>query len=225
MLALAGVAWLLGRRGRSEERTFYDLGAPDEHLAAEPAPARAAPARPVAPQPGLAAAPAPRAAIELAVHPRRAGLNLLSATAEVEVELVNAGALPAQDIAVDVRLLGARAGHDELLASHFAEPIARPVTARFALLPGEQRSVRAVAALPRDAMEPLVAGGRPMFVPVVAVNVLYGWEAEGRGQSAAAWVVGIAREGTDKLAPFWLDVQPRMHEELGAREHGLAVRQ
>ena len=83
--------------------------------------------------------------------------------------------------------------------------------------------MRVVAALALASVEPLVARGRAMLVPVVAVNAVYRWAGGEAGQTARAFVVGVEREGQAKLAPFWLDAL-RMHEQLAARPHTLAVR-
>ena len=85
------------------------------------------------------------------------------------------------------------------------------------------RNVATVAAIALAHVEPLVARGRAMLVPVVAVNAVYRWAADGAGQTAAAFVIGVEREGQLKLAPFWLDA-PRMYEQLAARPPALADR-
>ena len=57
-----------------------------------------------------------------------------------------------------------------------------------------------------------------MFVPLVAAIAQYG--AGGTPATAArSFAVGIAREGTDKLAPFWLDTPAAMQDRVAARPH------
>ena len=63
-----------------------------------------------------------------------------------------------------------------------------------------------------------------MFVPIVAINVLYDRGDGGTGQTAAAFAIGIERAGAEKLGPFWLDQPNMMHETLGQRPHALALR-
>lgn len=173
----------------------------------------------------LARAPAPAARpwIDIDIQPRRGGLNLLSATVELEIVVRNTGEAASDAVLVEAALLPARSDQASELSALFARPVARPATPGFALDPGEQRRVRAVAALPLAQVEPLVARGRAMLVPVVAVNAVYRWGEGNAGQTAAAFVVGVEREGQAKLAPFWLDA-PRMHDRLAARAHGVAVR-
>lgn len=166
--------------------------------------------------------PAERATLALSLAPRRAGLNLLSATVEAELTVRNHGTVPAQAIRIGAVLTGATPGQGGEVASLFAQPVGRPATPPFALAPGEERKVRLVVALPRADMQPLEAGGRALIVPVVAVNVLY--DAGGMdGQSANAFAIGIERVDSAKLAPFWLDQPARMYDGLGIRPYGAAI--
>ena len=161
--------------------------------------------------------------IELDVYPRRGGLNLLSATVELEITVRNTGDAATDAVLVEAVLLPARSGQEDELGALFARPVARPATPAFALAPGEERRLRVVAALALAGVEPLVVHGRAMLVPVVAVNAVYRWAGSEAGQTAGAVVVGVEREEQAKLAPFWLDA-PQMHEQLAARPHTLAVR-
>ena len=170
-----------------------------------------------------APAPAARPWIEFDIHPRRGGLNLLSATVELEIAVRNSGEVATDAVLIEATLLPARSGGESEFAALFARPVSRPATPAFALAPGEERRLRVVAALALAHVEPMVARGRAMLVPVVAVNAVYRWAAGEAGQTAAAFVIGVEREGQAKLAPFWLDA-PGMHERLAARPHTPAVR-
>lgn len=181
------------------------------------APSRAAPAEPAT------AAPEPRAHVSAVLSVRRAGINLFSATAEVEVALANTGEGAAAGVSVGLHLLGASAEQDRALGELFAAPPPRPAAPPFALAPGETRTIRATLALSRAAIVPLSAGDRPMFVPVVAVDVRYELPGGGQGQTAAAYLIGATRPDSDKLAPFWLDAPPRTLDEVAARPHALSI--
>ena len=200
-LLLLGAALLLLRRRRG----------PDD-LAADAIDAPAAAAPP----------PVARARLAIGVRSTRAGLNLLTATVDGEVTITNTGDAPAHDIRTAVGLLSAHAGADADLADLAAQPIGRPATPPFSLAPGEERRFRAVAALPHDAIRPMTAAGRPMFVPLVAVAVRYRDEAAER-QVAQGFVVGIERVDSAKLAPLWLDVPPRSFDNVAARPHAGAI--
>ncbi len=200
---------------------------------ASPAPIVAAPSVPAQ---GLAATPAPkfleprskatpvsprvaRARLTCELRPLRAGLNLLSATVECELVVTNIGDAPAAAIRSGVTLLTAHAGQDTDLAQFNAAPIVRPSAQPFALAPGETRTIRTVTAIARDAIRTMTAANRPMFVPVVASNILYTTEGND-AQAAQAWVIGIERVDSAKLAPFWLDAPARMYTTIAARPHG-----
>lgn len=168
----------------------------------------------------------------MVLQPRRAGLNLLSATVEAELVVRNEGPMPASAIRIGAALIGAATGPPGDVAPLFAQPVVRPITPPFALAPGEERRVRLVVARPRADIEPLQAGGRAMFVPVVAVNLLYdaggvdagGVEAGGvEGQTAQAFAVGVERVDSAKLAPLWLDQPPRMYDAIGTRPYAVAI--
>lgn len=184
----------------------------------------ASPATP--PPPAPAPTPAPvgdRGRLSLSLHPRRAGLNLLSATVEAELVVRNDGSAPAQAIRIGAALIGATPGQGDEIAPVFDQPVVRPATPPFALGPGEERRIRLVVAQARADIVPLTAGGRTLFVPVVAVNALYDAGAGIAGQSARGFAVGVERVDSAKLAPFWLDQPARMHEQLAVRPYGAGV--
>jgi hypothetical protein len=164
-----------------------------------------------------------RARLSLALHPRRAGLNLLSATVEAELVVRNDGAVPASAIRIGATLIGATPGQGDDIAPVFTQPVGRPAAPPFALAPGEERRLRLVVAQPRAEIVSLTAGGRTLFVPVVAINALYEAAPGVEGQSGRGFAVGVERVDSAKLAPFWLDQPARMHEQLAVRPYGAGV--
>ncbi|MEG8057845.1 hypothetical protein [Sphingomonas faeni] len=163
---------------------------------------------------------AARARLTCELRPLRAGLNLLSATVECELVVTNTGTASAEAIRTGVALLTAHADQDQDLAQFNAAPVMRPVAPPFALAPGETRTIRTVTAIAREAIRTMTAANRPMFVPVVATNILY-VTAGDEAQTARAWVVGIERVDSAKLAPFWLDAPARMYTTVAARPHAV----
>ncbi len=161
-----------------------------------------------------------RARLTCELRPLRAGLNLLSATVECELVVTNTGTASAEAIRTGVALLTAHADQDQDLAQFNAAPVMRPVAPPFTLAPGETRTIRTVTAIAREAIRTMTAANRPMFVPVVATNILY-VTAGDEAQTARAWVVGIERVDSAKLAPFWLDAPARMYTTVAARPHAV----
>jgi hypothetical protein len=145
----------------------------------------------------------------------RSGINLVTATADVIVTVRNTSDVPATGVAVEVRLLSAQPGLDSVIATIFGGPVGKPAIAPFTLAPGETKRVRTLATMPRDAITVLQAGGRPMFVPVLAIRAVH----EG-AQTTSVHALGIDRPGQAKLGPFWLDQPPRMYDTIGVRPHG-----
>ncbi len=164
----------------------------------------------------------PRAMIDLSLRPIRAGLNMLSATVEAELTVVNTGDALATDIRIALALFSAHAGQDAELTDHLAQPILRPAVPPFALAPGETRTARIVVALPRTQIIPMTAANRPMFVPIVAANCLYDTAAIA-AQTAQRFAIGIQRVDSPKLAPFWLDIPAKMQDQVAARPHAPAL--
>ncbi|WP_277979913.1 hypothetical protein [Sphingomonas phyllosphaerae] len=229
LVLLVGVALLLWRRrrngpsdGDADEVAVAPITAePRAHRPPSEPASRIAPV-PSGPTPASPAVGAPRARLTLALRPRRGGINLVTATLDAELEIVNAGDAPAGAVQVAARLLSAHRDQQAELDALFAEPGVRPAVMPFALAPGEGRVLPLLLTLPRGAIRPIDMGGRAMFVPVAAVDVRYASGAA-KAQSAAAFAVGVERDGAAKLAPFWLDGPARMHETLGARPHGEPV--
>ena len=212
-LSLAALAYwaLVRRRSAARSERWVEEPIPSE----PPAPAPiVVPVRPSGPQ----------ASLTVALRPIRAGLNLLSATVEAEVVVGNTGDAAATQVRLHAALLSAHAAQEAELAAVYAAPPGRPAAPAFALAPGEERRVRIVVALSRESVRSIDVGGRPMFVPLVAIDLRYAADEDGtaarRGQ---AFIVGIERVDSAKLAPFWLDGPLRMHDQVAARGQGPAV--
>ncbi len=113
------------------------------------------------------------------------------------------------------RLASATDRPERFMGIHFMNPV--PVMKLVEL-------VRGIATLPREAIVALTAAGRPMFVPVVALNLLYDAGAGTPGQTTAAFAIGVERPDGGKLGPLWLDEPARMHDAIGIRAHGTTVK-
>lgn len=232
------IAFFLWRRRR--------VAAEAAEVAQRPAPARfvppSPPAAPVEPEPAPLPEPSPpspaaapqflerpapseRAWLDLAaptVH--RAGVNLVTATADVSLTVRNEGSAPARDIRLAILLTSAQPGQDAVLDALYAEPVARPIVPPFTLAPGDEKVVRGLATMPREAIVALSAADRPMFVPVVALNAVYDAAGGAPGQTTAAFAVGVERADGAKLAPMWLDEPSRMYDAIAIRAHGTTVK-
>lgn len=219
-LALAIAVVAMGRRRRA---ALADLAS------AAPAPAELVPERPMPvvapvpqPVPAAPATPAPRPEMELGLHIHQAGTTDAGAAVDFEIALRNGGAVTARDIRLAVRLLAAGAGQEAQLAAILNARPDRPFTPPFALDPGADAAFRATVALARDKLTALDVGGRPAFVPILALIADYRWEG-GQSGMGAAYLLGVERPGIARLAPFPLDRPPEMLAPIGIRQHGEVV--
>jgi len=192
-----------------------DWIAPDQ-VAPPPAPAPVAPPRHL---PGTRARPR----LEIGFTPRSAGLNGINAAVDYDLLIRNAGDLPAEQVQLRVELITAGEVHDAELQARLGEPIDKPMIAPFTLAAGQQRPLRALAQLPKSAINIVTVQGRPMFVPIVAIDLRYRWP-DGDGQTAQSFVIGVAPKAGERMRPFWLDVAPRMYDTVTARPHAVAAR-
>ena len=164
--------------------------------------------------------------LDLDIQLRRAGTNLMSAAVEYSILIRNVGAATATAVHLDVRLLSAGPAQDATIAALFQMPITRPATAPFDLEPEMTVDLGGMALHPKETLEVMTMGERTLFVPVLTVNVTYGWAAEGgqgQGQTARSYVIGIDRGGEAKLQPFRLDSAARMYDTVGALAYTTAV--
>jgi len=169
------------------------------------------------------AMPAARATLDIELYAKRAGTNLLSAAVEYDIVVSNIGNAIAQGIQVDVRLLSAGVEQDGWIGSLFSSPIERPITAAFDLPPKGGIELSGMAMMPKEMVSVMTVQDRQLFVPVLTINLLYGWEG-GTGQTATSYVVGIDRGEGAKLAPFRLDSAPRMHGGVSTLPYTVSLR-
>jgi hypothetical protein len=221
----AGGAFLFWRN-RSREAF---AGGPhiDAFVAPEPAPAPRA--RPAAPPEAAPPRPSPgivstrlRPWVEIGIQPLRCVLDGEKVTFEFDLELFNSGSAPARGVLAEASLLNAGAQQGQEIGRFFANPVGEgeriPVIA-----PLQRLALKTQVSIPRELVVPYDMAGRQVFVPLIAFNALYDWSA-GHGQTSAAYLLGRDTKG-EKLAPFRLDVGPRIFRGLAARLLPDGVRQ
>jgi hypothetical protein len=223
----AGGAFLFWRN-RSREAF---AGGPhfDAYVAPEPVP-RPRPAPAPAPAPAPKAPPPPagivstrlRPWLELAFEPVRCVLDEEKVTFEFEIGLFNSGSAPARDVLIEATLLNAGPNQYGEVAAFFARPVGQGQ--RIAAIPPLQRmSLRTQVSAPRNQMQIFQAGGRQVIVPLIAFNTLYRWGVVSEGQTSASFLLGRDTKG-EKLAPFHVDLGPRVFRGLGVRALPQSVR-
>lgn len=163
------------------------------------------------------------AMLDVELRAKRAGTNLLSAAVDYEIVVRNSGGGPARAVQADVRLLSAGAEQDGWIRSLFSTPIERPITPPFDLPPDSAITLSGMAMMPKEMLSVMTVQGRVLFVPVLAINLLYDRGGD-TGQTAASFVVGIDRGEGVKMAPFRLDSGPRMQADVTTLPYTVAVR-
>lgn len=223
-VALAGAGGFLFWRNRSREAF---AGGPQIHafVAPEPAPAPRAPAPPEATAPRPAAGIVStrlRPWVEIGFQPLRCILDDGKVTLEFELELFNSGSAPARAVLAEASLFNAGAQQELEIGRFFANPVGKGD--RIPVIPPLQRfALKTQVSMPREMLVSYEIGGRRLFVPLIAFNVLYD-RSGAEGQTSAAYLLGRDTKG-EKLGPFRLDLGPHIFRGLAARPLPDGVRQ
>lgn len=195
--ALAGLAgWLLLRRS---EPAYEDC---DEPVAAVAPPAPPPPPPPPAPAPTEPVAAVAVEPFEITVSPVRIDVTETEAVIELELLIANLQDAPAENIRLALAIVSARPEQDVVSAGFHAQP-SEPVGAPFDLQPGAGGRIPVRLSLPRERIHVVEVAGRPMFVPMLMVELRW------RGglslkRFGADFMLGTAGQG-GKLGPIWLD--------------------
>jgi hypothetical protein len=221
----AGGAFLFWRTHRSAGALAGGVQV-DAFVAPEPSPLapRAAPqpVPPVIPTPPVGVVSTRlRPWIDLAFQPGRCIIEDDKVTFEFEVAVQNSGNALARAVLIEASLMNAGPYQDRELAAFFGAPVGEgdriPV-----IPPLKSVLVKTQVVAPRSNVRLLEIGGRQVFVPLIAFNALYSW-GSGDGQTSSSYLLGRDTKG-QKLAPFRLDVGPRIVRSVGARPLPIAVR-
>lgn len=215
----AGGAFLFYRRRHGREAfaggpPVDAFTAPEPEAAAPaPRPAPAPPTRPPSSVPGLVSTRL-RPWVDIAFHPLRCIVEDKQVTVEFELELLNSGSAPARAVLVEATLFNAGPDQDAEIGRFFANPVGQGDRIA-SIQPLKRMVLRPRVVIAREHVQVFEVGGRKVFVPLIAFNALYKW-GSGEGQSSVSYLVGRDTQG-EKLAPFRLDLGPRIFRGLGSR--------
>jgi hypothetical protein len=203
-----------------------------------PAPAKPAVGRPVAAQPAPAPAPAASAGtggvVGLAIRPwlnlefipDRAAATQTEAVVQYELLIKNVGNMIAGNIRVAARMFNAGADQDEQINAFFSQPIGtgRAVSKVLAIPPRKGARLRSAVSMSNEEVREISVQGRRLFIPLVAINILYEWGNGRVGQTAASYLVGREPDAPEgKMGPFRLDLGPRVYRSVGQRPNNAAL--
>ena len=159
--------------------------------------------------------------VEVNMRPLRCTVTEAEVTFEFELDLFNSGSAPARDILVEAVMVNAGENQDQDLAAFFSRPPG-PGQRIDVIAPLSRTAFTTQVVVSRDHVRVVDMGGRQVFVPLLAFNAFYR-RGTGEGQSSVTYLVGPAAKG-EKLAPFRVDLGPRMFDALAARMLPLGVR-
>lgn len=225
--AAGAAAWyFLWQRPRSRlavAGSISTFDAPSIKPVPPPAPPRATPRPTTPPQPKPAGIVSTRLRpwLDLQFTPRRIVVDEEKAMIEFELALFNSGNALARDILVEGALFNAGPMQEQQIGGFFQNPVGEGQRVPL-LAPLQRLDLASAIILPRSQLHPLEFEGRPLFVPLAAFNALYRWGTSS-GQTSASYLVGKVTSG-EKLAPFRLDLAPRVFRRLAGREHEIRVR-
>ena len=199
-----------------------------------PVPATSRPVvQPPVPTPAASAAAAPahplvtraadelRAVVAMALDVRSIRFAADHVAVGFALHLINQGTAPATGLMVRIALNQGSAMTEPVLARFFEGAGGSVLRDDMALAVGAGEELSTEVMLPRATIEPLMIGGKPMLVPVIAFDVTYHWDGEGEafGQNAGSFVLGREQgtSGSEKLAPLPLDRPTYAVDRPGAR--------
>ncbi|HEV7660997.1 MAG TPA: hypothetical protein VGO55_14250 [Allosphingosinicella sp.] len=170
--------------------------------------------------------PVPRPWLELELKAERLASTDAESVVQFELEIVNAGTAPARNLRVDVKMFNAGQEQDKEIGAFFR--IAGRESTKCSL-PGVHAdttvAIKGEVAMARADMRAVVLENKYLFVPVIAVNVLYDWGDGRTGQTSKSYVVGRELEQPSaKMGAFRVDQGPRIWRTVGQRQHKLARR-
>lgn len=162
-----------------------------------------------------------RPVLELELAPARCVIDQQQAIIEFTITAMNSGNAPARDVRIEVALINAGPAQDQEIGRFFDQPagVGEPLEV---IPPMRSIQLNSRVSMPLDQVRAFEAAGRKLFVPLLAFNALFRWSG-GEGQASVSYLVGREGEG-EKMAPFRLDLGPRIFRKLGARPHHMQVR-
>ncbi|WP_158298794.1 hypothetical protein [Sphingomonas psychrotolerans] len=165
------------------------------------------PARPVAPPPGISPPPPPAAPsgepFEILLHPGRIEVTEREVVLDFELLVGNSQSSAAENIRVLMAMMSANPDQDRNIAGYHANPLADSAGTPFDLAAGAGGRMPVRLALPRELIHVVQVHGRPMFVPMVMVELK--WRAGiSIRRFGMDFMIGTPGQG-GKLGPIWLD--------------------
>ncbi|HMJ93889.1 MAG TPA: hypothetical protein VK472_07305, partial [Allosphingosinicella sp.] len=136
------------------------------------------------------------------------------------------GPVPARNLRIDVKMFNAGEQQDQEIGAFFRTAGRESTKCSLpGVRPDTTVAIRGEVAMARADMRAVVLENKYLFIPVIAVNVLYDWGDGRTGQTSKSYVVGRELEQPSaKMGAFRVDLGPRIWRTVGQRQHKLARR-
>lgn len=204
--AIGTGGWLLGRRGPQVRRAEPETR-PIER-AAPPPPAPVPRAVPPGPPPvSEPVAPAPAEPIAIDFRPLSIEVSEKGAVLDFELGLQNLSGAQADGLKISLLLASANPDQDALIASFHASSGLPPAGPPVDLPAGEGGRIPGKLTIEADRIHVVHVGGRPMFVPILLVELRWrgGLSIRRHGADFMLGTAGQSGGQGGKLGPIWLD--------------------
>jgi len=208
-LALGGIGYLFLRRRRAAERRAIALP-----VAAMPV---TQPQAPRAPRPD----PVPRPWLEIELVAERTTADPEESVVEFELTIRNSGGSPARNVKLQAKLICSTPSQDKDIGDFHRKKPGEHRTLDIPDIPaGQELRLKGQVDIKRADIKVTRVDDRLLFIPLVAVNAFYEWGAARSGQTSKSFLVGREKpEPADKMAPFRLDLGPRVYRTVGQRPY------
>jgi hypothetical protein len=140
---------------------------------------------------------------DLVVRPVRIEVNEQEVVLEIELLIGNRQAAAAEAIRPSLALISANPEQDRHIAGFHANPMVDPSGQPFDLAAGAGGRMPARLRVRREHIHVVQVGGRPMFVPIVMIDLRWRGGLSVR-RFGLDFMIGTAGQGA-KLGPIWLD--------------------
>jgi hypothetical protein len=216
-LGLGVVAYVALSRRKAATRRREALPEPE----AIPA-AAVTPTAPRVPRPD----PVPRPWLEIELTPERTTADPEESIVEFEMTIRNNGGSVAKNVRLQAKLVCSTPEQDkEIAAFHRMKPGEHRTLEIPDIPAGQELKLKGRVDVKREDIKALRMDQRLIWVPLVAVNAFYEWGGARTGQTSKSFLVGREQpEAKDKMAPFRLDLGPRVYRTVGQRPYKIERR-
>jgi len=165
--------------------------------------------------------PVPRPWLDIELIPERTTADPEESAVEFELTIRNKGGSTAANVQLQAKLFCSTPEQDkEIAAFHRKKPGEHRTLAIPDIPAGQELRLKGRVDIKRDQIKVFRIEGRLLFVPLVAVNAFYGWANGRTGQTSKSFLVGREQaDSAEKMAPFRLDLGPRVYRTVGQRPY------